>query len=216
MRNFSSLEKEIIRRIVHSDRIEEKCPVDIFQRYSEFYQLTWNEDYTELSYVYKKDLSAHYVHNKIFDIVSLFKYLEENRLISVFPAQVCWKRKIQDSNLEIEEEKNGNIYVVRSLDSGKDGVSCTGKVCASKVTEENGIGKFIEYYAESTFHASQELREFVKNKFKTEEQMQFEKNYKLTWRALAITAILGLVSIIISIVSLYSSSANKYIFYLIN
>lgn len=48
------------------------------------------------------------------------------------------------------------------------------------------------------FSVSQELRELVKHNFKSEEEVRFVKQQRLTWFSIAITAFIGIASLIIA------------------
>lgn len=53
------------------------------------------------------------------------------------------------------------------------------------------------------FSISQELKDLVKNKFKNEEQIRFEKQQRLTWISIIVAGIIGLASLVIGVIGLY-------------
>lgn len=54
----------------------------------------------------------------------------------------------------------------------------------------------------SWFTVSQELIDLVNNNFKTEEQIRFEKQQRLTWISIIVAGVIGLISLIIGVVGL--------------
>jgi hypothetical protein len=53
------------------------------------------------------------------------------------------------------------------------------------------------------FSISQELKDLVKNKFKNEEEIRFEKQQRLTWISIIVAGIIGLASFVIGVIGLY-------------
>ena len=51
-------------------------------------------------------------------------------------------------------------------------------------------------YLTPWFSVSQELMELVTNDFKTEEDIRFEKQQKLTWISIVVATIIGLLGVI--------------------
>lgn len=53
------------------------------------------------------------------------------------------------------------------------------------------------------FSVSQELKELVKHKFKSEEERRFRKQQLLTWISIGVTAFIGIAGLIIAIIGIY-------------
>lgn len=60
----------------------------------------------------------------------------------------------------------------------------------------------LAHFFNSPFSVAQELRDLVKNHFKTEEQVRFDKQQRLTWISIAVTGFIGLAGLIIALISL--------------
>ena len=64
--------------------------------------------------------------------------------------------------------------------------------------ERSGLGKVLQEYANSTYHVTQTLVDFVNNDFKTEEKIQFEKSMKWTKISVWIAIAIGILSTLLS------------------
>lgn len=53
------------------------------------------------------------------------------------------------------------------------------------------------------FSVSQELKELVKHKFRSEEERRFRKQQLLTWISIGVTAFIGIAGLIIAIIGIY-------------
>ena len=60
----------------------------------------------------------------------------------------------------------------------------------------------ISQYLECSFSISQELRDLVKNDFKSEEQIRFQKQQRLQWVSIFVTGIIGLAGLVLAIIGL--------------
>jgi hypothetical protein len=55
-----------------------------------------------------------------------------------------------------------------------------------------------------SYSVSQELRDLVKHHFKTEGEIRFIKQQRLTWISIAVTGLIGLAGLIIAIIGIYN------------
>ena len=55
------------------------------------------------------------------------------------------------------------------------------------------------HYLYSGYCVSEELKDFVKNKFRSEEEIRFAKQQRVTWISIAVAIILGVVSILFNL-----------------
>lgn len=55
----------------------------------------------------------------------------------------------------------------------------------------------------SWFTVSQEMKDLVENNFKTEEDIRFEKQQRLTWISIIVAGLIGLASLIIGVIGIY-------------
>lgn len=62
----------------------------------------------------------------------------------------------------------------------------------------------ISCYLDCWFSVSQDLRNLVKNDFKSEEHIRFVKQQRLTWISIAVTGLIGLAGLIIAIIGIYN------------
>lgn len=57
----------------------------------------------------------------------------------------------------------------------------------------------VDHYLYSGYCVSEELKDFVKNKFRSEEEIRFAKQQRVTWISIAVAIILGVVSILFNL-----------------
>lgn len=60
----------------------------------------------------------------------------------------------------------------------------------------------LAHFFNCPFSISEELRDLVKHGFKTEEQIRFEKQQRLTWISIVVAGTVGLLSLIIGVIGL--------------
>jgi hypothetical protein len=135
----------------------------------------------------------------IAELISLIRYLVENRLITILPinlreAHVLGRQnarlvrpgytEVDDAILEVDSNM-GNWFDKATQD----------QTYWPNCYDEKKLP--ISTYLECWFSVSQELRDLVKNNFKTEEQVRFEKQQRLTWISIGIAALLGLLGVIL-------------------
>lgn len=165
MRDFSEYEKKIIKRIVSECYnegysismdiiIQEMEKVDIIA-------VEWDELYTNAIFYGTGNPK---VCAKIFDIVFLLKYLEDNRYIYVH-SQIEGFYNLYNKK---RFDKQDNLYWSVDNDGKKISVS------NSAVTIHTNIGKEIEQCSKGIMYASNSLINLVQNNFKTSEQLKFE------------------------------------------
>jgi uncharacterized protein YjgD (DUF1641 family) len=134
----------------------------------------------------------------IAELISLIKHLIENRLITILPKNVreihvLGRQKgkpyrpgyteVDDAFLEVDS--NMGNWIDKETQQQTYWPSCYA---------ENQLP--ISTYLECWFSISQELRDLVENDFKTEEQIRFDKQQRLTWISIGVAALLGLLGII--------------------
>ena len=132
------------------------------------------------------------------ELVSLIQLLIENRLIIIIPYE--------DSPSSVIGKKNSkkiNSELI-SIDDGKEFISLGYR----NVNWKSALGEqlaWINICSEdimpmaktltSWFTVSQELKDLVKNNFKSEEDIRFRKQQKLTWVSIIFATIVGLLGI---------------------
>jgi hypothetical protein len=140
----------------------------------------------------------------ISELISLLKYLIANRLITILPINLREVHavgrqhskpyrpgyiEVDDAILEVDSNM-GNW-----IDKATNGQTYWPSCYSDKELP-------ISAYLECFFSVSQELKDLVKSDFKTEEQIRFEKQQRLTWISIAVAGAVGLLSLIISVIGL--------------
>jgi len=192
MRDFSEYEKYIIKRIVSECNkngysismniiVQEMEKVDIVA-------IEWDEGY---SYAKFYGINDHKSYTKVFDIIFLLKYLDENRFISIHSMD---ENEYYDLFSRERYTKVDGFYY-RIIDENILGIS---KMTFSKM--HTNIGREIQQISKGIIYSSFALEDLVKNNFKTIEQKQLIEAKKQTCysrKALFVT----LVALILSLVS---------------
>ncbi len=138
------------------------------------------------------------------ELISLIKYLIENRLITVLPDRVRYIHVIGRQNsrlarLDYIEVDDAILEVESNMGNWMDKITREQTYWPNSFSEQELP---LSKYLECSFSISQELRDLVKNKFKTEEQVRFQKQQRLTWVSIIVTGIIGLAGLVIAIISL--------------
>lgn len=140
----------------------------------------------------------------ISELISLLKYLIANRLITILPINLRevfavgrqHSKPYRPGYLEVDDaildvDSNMGNWIDKATNEQTYWPSCY----SDKELP-------ISAYLESFFSVSQELKDLVKSDFKTEEQIRFEKQQRLTWISIAVAGAVGLLSLIISVIGL--------------
>ena len=202
--NFKKTEKEIIKAIVkyggevkslvdvlNESKILEKrgiaivpCPND-----KVCYIFLHKDKFSEDDMDEKRGLGY------VVEIVSLIQLLIEKRLIVIIPYRyrpslVIGKPNASCHKPEVISIDNGNEFItlgyrnVNWINAEGKQIAWT-KYCSD---DELPMSKLITPW----FTVSQELKDLVKNNFKTEEEIRFRKQQILTWVSIFIAFIIGL------------------------
>lgn len=210
MRTFSEFEKEVLRFMVYHPEPQDMCAITLFEKFCNCYLIKWTEDFTKLILVFAKGENFTDIRRKVFDIVVLLNYLEENYYIGIFPLNLLKSNQIFNNKkykVDGEDEHSIRIWQIDecTIQSNhpilKDFGVCQRKmVLATDVLIENTtIGKQIQQYANATYHVTQTLKDFVDNNFKTVDDIKYEKTYYQTWTGIIIAGIIGIISICLTI-----------------
>ena len=203
--NFKKTEKEIIKTIVKyggdvkslsevlnkSELLEKKGIVVAFennQSYLFFDKQKYNwEDKRPLGY--------------LTEMVSLLKYLIQNRLITVLPLReqvslVIGRKASRYSTLDTIETEDAFIKVGSRYD-WIDKKTHDQTYWPESISESDLP---LYEYLNCWFSVSQELKDMVKNGFRSEEQNRFKKQQRLTWISIFVAAAIGIASLVINII----------------
>lgn len=165
MRDFSDYEKDIIKRIV-SECNEGKIASSVNIIIDEIGKVNisaieWDNTYTFVKF---HGIENDNSYAKVFDIIFLLKYLEENRYI------FSHLKKGTNSNFICASKfvKHGDYYITKNILSS-DGVDID-----KYLMIHTDIGKEIEERSKKLIHPSYTLIDLVLKDFKTPEQREFE------------------------------------------
>lgn len=198
--NFKKTEKEIIKAIVKYGG-EVKSLVDVLNESQilEKRGIAIVPENSSINYIFlhkdKHDDEGREGVGYVMELLSLLETLIEKKLIVIVPfkdspSPVIGKRNSQKQAPELISIDNGKESInlgyrnVNWCDSSGRQIYWTIH-CAEKVIP---INKNLI----SWFTISQELKDLVKNNFKTEEEIRFRKQQILTWVSIFIAFIIGL------------------------
>lgn len=140
----------------------------------------------------------------IAELVSLIEYLKVNKYITITPylgesilvvgrAKSRWYKPgciLVDEEEIIDVDSRINNWYNQRNEQIYWPVECPEKVLA--------LWNTLSYW----FTISKELEELVKNDFKSEDQIRFAKQQRLTWISIAVTGVIGLTGLIIAIIGI--------------
>ena len=199
--NFKKTEKEIIKAIVKYGG-EVKSLVDVLNKSQllEKRGIAIVPQNSLINYIFlHKDK-----HNEdekegvgyVMELLSLLETLIEKKLIVIIPLNesnppVIGKRNSEKQTSELISVDNGKEKItlgyknVNWCDANGRQIYWTIHCAESKIP----INKNLTYW----FTASQELKNLVKNKFKSEEEIRFRKQQVLTWISIGVSLFIGLL-----------------------
>lgn len=204
--NFKKTEKEIIKAIVkyggevkslvdvlNESQILEKRGIAILPHNDLCYIFLRKEKFGESDMEEKRGLGY------VTEVVSLIQLLIDKRLIVVIPYKKWQSLVIGKPNaLRYSPEciiiDNGKEFItlgnknVNWFDKEGHQIAWT-KFCSNDILP---MTKLLTPW----FSISQELKDLVKNDFKTEEEIRFRKQQVLTWISIVLATIIGLLGII--------------------
>lgn len=216
MRSLSDFEKSILTFMVSDKYMEEptdRCVVTLIDKFCQTYFIEWDEEFSSLTVAHSSSEDWLRVRNRIFDLLVLLDYLEINKYIGIFPAKIYESNQIFDRNKysvkgrghEISIYKKGIKLDIKTSNQQLNNILSKDwkRVIKPGVyIERTGIGEILQRYANSTFHPTQALKDYVSNGFKTCEQLNFEKTYRLNWISISVAIVIGFVSLLIGIVNM--------------
>ena len=140
----------------------------------------------------------------VSELISLIKHLIDNRLITILTDNVRYTHVIGRQNSRLAK-----MYHIEVDDAFLEVESNMGNWIDKRTNEQtywpNCFSEQeipISQYLECSFSISQELRDLVKNDFKSEEQIRFQKQQRLQWVSIFVTGIIGLAGLVLAIIGL--------------
>lgn len=207
---FKNTEKEIIKAIVKYG--DDKNSMAQVINESQLLEkrgivIAWGAHGTNCSYVFLDKQKYDWHDNKalgyISEMISLIHLLIDNRLITLIPvntrgADVIGRRKYKLSRPGWIELEDAMIDVDSNMGNWFDH-NQQQTYWPNRYSEQDlPTSQLLDCW----FTVSQELKDLVKNNFKTEEQIRFDKQQRLTWVSIAITGFIGLAGLIIAIIGI--------------
>ncbi len=196
MRDFSDYEKDIIKRIASECNKEGySISMNIIVQEMEkvgIVAIEWDKTYTYTNF---HGINDHKSYKRVFDIIFLLKYLEENRFIHIHSKD----EKNYYSLFSIERYKKIDDFYWRIIDKNITGAN---KLAFS--TMHTNIGREIQNTSKGIIYASYALEDLIQNKFESPEQKRFRKSHCATWIAIFIAILTGLSGIYLTL-----NSQNK-------
>lgn len=207
---FKKTEKEIIKAIVKYG--DEKNSMAQVINKSQLLEkrgivIAFGAHGTNCSYVFSDKDKYEFDDNNalgyISEMLSLIHVLIMNRLITLIPvntrgADVIGRRKYKLSRPGWIELEDAMIDVDSNMGNWFDH-NQQQTYWPNRYSEQDlPTSKLLDCW----FTVSQELKDLVKNNFKTEEQIRFDKQQRLTWVSIAITGFIGLAGLIIAIIGI--------------
>ena len=201
---FKKSEKEFIKALVkYSDEAESLA--DAINKSHLLEKQGWNivvGDDRKYYLFFRKDFYSYEDEQKVrgylAELLAFLKKLYRERLLIDFPSShnrplVIGRENVTRFRLDRNAVDNGKEIIVlsqfhfgwydRSGNSLYDWDDCTEMVFP------------IENQLFSAYHVSEDLKELVKNNFKTEDDIRFKKQQWLTWISIAVAIIIGLLGI---------------------
>lgn len=133
----------------------------------------------------------------IAELISLIRFLVENRLVTILPINLREAHVLGRQNARLAKpgytEVDDAILEVESNMGNWFDKEANQQTYWPSCYEEKDLP--ISTYLECWFSVSQELRDLVKNNFKSEDQIRFEKQQLLTWISIFVALIIGLLGI---------------------
>ena len=215
MRDFNEFEKNILRFMVNHSKPQDVCTITLFDKFCDTYYMEWTDDYSSFNMIIADGKSWDEVKDKIFDVVVLLQYLESYKYIGIFGTSFHEEHCIYNhAEYELKGnsiddysiwKKDGQIEIKSNNFNLNGNFSKIILPTQMKVSIRSSIGKEIEYYANSNYHVTQTLKDYVNNGFKTDEDLRFEKtldisnkNLKTAKNAIIVAVIIGIVSPILN------------------
>lgn len=202
---FKKTEKEIIKTIVKYGGDAKSLAVVINE--SELFEkkgivVVFDSDQNYLFFDKQKyDWDGKEPLGYITELISLLKYLIQNRLITKLPTRgqaplVIGRKTSQYVRLNAIETDDAIIWVGSRCD-WMDKMTRSQTYWPERCSEKELP---LQTYLNCCFSVSQELEDMVKNDFKTEEQIRFKKQQCLTWISIFVAAAIGIASLVINII----------------
>ena len=140
----------------------------------------------------------------ISEFISLIQYLIEERYITILNKNergtlVLGRKRAKRARPDWIAVEDAMLNVEGNMGEWRDenGEQTYWPNCYSE--QQLPISRYLDCW----FSVNQELKNLVKNDFKSEDQIRFVKQQRLTWISIAVTGFIGLAGLIIAIIGLF-------------
>lgn len=209
---FKKTEKEYIQAIVkYGDDAESLA--DAINKSHLLEKFGWNivvSDDGKYYLFYRQDKYDYEDEQKVrgylAEFLTLLNILYSERLLIAFPSShnnplVIGKENVTRYRIDINTVDNGKEFIV--LSQMGLGWYDYNKQLLYNWDECTQMVRPLEKQLFSAYHISQELKDLVKNNFKSEEYIRFEKQQRLTWISIIVAGVIGLASLIIGVIGIF-------------
>lgn len=207
---FKKTEKEIIKAIVKYG--DEKNSMAQVINESQLLEdrgivIAFGAHGTNCSYVFfdkeKYDYEDNQALGYISEMLSLIHTLIVKRLITLIPvnsrgADVIGRRTYRLDRPGWIELEDAMIDVDSNMGNWFDNNNQQAYWPNRYTEQELPVSQLLDCW----FTVSQELKDLVKYDFKSEEQVRFEKQQRLTWISIGVTAFIGIAGLVIAVISI--------------
>lgn len=200
--SFTEFEKSIIRKMSNAKNLDERSALQFFCS-DDYIAIETDDEFSEVKVIFKDEPSIEFqlsVFDRLCEIVFLLNKLESNRLIGF----INFSNKENHSNYIYDNSKyertGDHFYMERMPDAVflKNRTYKVNSIILKKTTFSTyfDVGNKIYTYANSSFYVSSELKELVRNNFKTPEQRRHIFTSVLSIIAIIVAIAIGLFSIL--------------------
>lgn len=209
MREFNDFEKRILNRMVNHESDQDCIIARLLFEFCDVYCIGWDKKTNSLRIACHPDRDWASVRKDLLDFIVLVQYLEANSYIGLFSSDFTEENLVYNKskyeiigefpNLTIfEKAKRINVHFNTNQIhfDGKD-MLFEAKTHIPGIMYEGNIklGEILKSLFNSIYHPTQTLKEFVKNGFKTKEDIRYKWTQIAAWTAIGVSLFVGMVSL---------------------
>lgn len=210
MRELNDFEKQILTRMANNKSEQDLFLASLLFEFCDSYCIGWDKEFSKLRVAFSPNNSWMTVRSKILDFIVLVQYLEKNNYIGLFSSNFTNDCLLYDKSKYKVIGDFPNISIFRIGEQAKikfksDHISFNQENALfnvkthvpGKMVEENiKLGKILLQLINSTYHPTQTLKEFVKNGFKTKDDIRFKRQHRVSWIAIGVSLFIGIASLL--------------------
>lgn len=198
---FSEFEQTIIKKLVSVTDLEKRLLSYYIYDDTDYTAIELDNSLTTVTIHFKsKNVDELKVWDALCETIFLLRKLEINNLIGIYKNPKGTSTEVYDRS---KYEKNNNLQIYFSKENGK------GYTSGKKGFFYSDLAKDIKRYSASYFYISQTLKDLVSNNYKSPNDIKHIQNKKISWWAIGLSAFIGIVSLIISAIGIYSPPSKE-------